>query len=213
MFFRHLVFLILFPCAITHAQTKLPFQKDSYSSRKLQELALKYIGQNVFTTPFTEVVEVLVNDPEARIDTSIAHTDTSKFYLRAYRNKFNPFDAPLDSVKTIFAEVVRREKESKSIMDTVFYLQTVGVAKGKAQVQNLRTAFSRMDKEIRADFNHYRYEKSKNKKDVSGEFLSYYRLGYPKSPVSISWKELTPETGVIVITLIVELLEHPSDRM
>jgi hypothetical protein len=213
MSFRFWGFLLLLSSAFAHAQTTFPSPGSSYISRDLEKLALKYIGQDVFTKPFTEVVETLIKDSGTRIDTSIAHADTSKFYLRAYRNDFNPFNVALDSVKAIFAEIVRRERETGRVTDTLFYLQTVGIVNSEVQVKNLKAAFDKMDKEIRSDFNHYKYDKTKNKNKISGESLSYYRLGYPNAPISIAWKKLTPETGVIAITFLVELMKYPSDRM
>jgi hypothetical protein len=101
------------------------------------------------------VIETLLKDPGTRIETSIAQTDTSKFCLRAYRNTFNPFNLPLDAVKAVFAEIARRERETRRVSDTVVYLQTAGLAKGEIQVKNLSAAFDKTDKEIRADLNHY----------------------------------------------------------
>src|SRR5215204_5318147 len=114
--------------------------------QKLEALSKKYFGHNPFQTGLPKLLDFICQDTAVYVDTVTSHTDTSNFYIRAHHKQFNPFGIGLDSVRIIVAERKRGVLSSKQIIDTVYYLQTEGIAVGQNQVRNLRTAFQRMHK-------------------------------------------------------------------
>jgi hypothetical protein len=148
---------------------------------------------------FTDLVDSVLKEPGIWVDTTINHTDTSKFYLRAYHASFNPFNMSFDSVRTIFAEIVNRERSTKEIIDTVFYLQTQGIVVGKDRLGSLQETFNQPD-----------YRKTKNKKEVTGEILTYYFAQYPMPLLSIAWHKRNENITTLIITFMVRLVKTSS---
>lgn len=210
MWLKNLFLICVFAIALkTNAQNS-PFGTSRYAQNALQQLAKQYFKYNVYELELADVVDTLLQDTEIKIDTTIAHTDTSRLYLRGYHTSFNPFQIQLDSVRTILAEIYSKDRETQIVTDTIFRLQTIGVAKSNNQLENIKACFAKMHKQIKGDFNYFRYSKSKIEKQLTSESYTYYQLPYSQPLLNITWKTKSENETVIAISFDIHLLKTPS---
>ena len=184
--FKKLFFVCV--CAIAlKANAQVPtLGSDHYAQKALKQLAKQYLNHDAYEMEFTDLVDTLLQDTEMKIDTTIAHSDTSGLCIRGYHTSFNPFQIPLDSVRTIFAKIFLKDRQTEKVVDTIFRLQTEGIVKSKDKLQNLKACFSKMHKQINGHFNNFSYHKSKMKKQLTGEAYNYYQLPYSWSLLNIT---------------------------
>ncbi|MGN6165264.1 MAG: hypothetical protein ACTHOF_12055 [Flavisolibacter sp.] len=210
MCLKNLFLICVFAITLkTYAQSS-PFGTSRYAQNALQQLAKQYFKYNVYELELADVVDTLLQDTEIKIDTTIAHTDTSRLYVRGYHTSFNPFQIPLDSVRTIIAEIFSKDPKTEKVVDTIFRLQTVGVAKSKNQLEDIKACFVKMHKQIKGDFNYFSYSKNKIKKQLTSESYTYYQLPYPQPLLNITWKTKSENETVIAITFEIHLLKTSS---
>ncbi|HEY6956101.1 MAG TPA: hypothetical protein VI385_12710 [Flavisolibacter sp.] len=204
---RCFVFFLLVVYSGLYGQT-ITISDTTGQFRKLNTISRKYLGVDL-QSPFDSIIYKVYNNPELAIDTTIAHSDSSAFYVRAYHKTFNPFTIALDSVRLIIAEIRRFDSKTKAAIDTVFYLQTEGIAVGETQIKNIRPKFYSVNKEMESSAWHSNYGKTKVKKELTAESFTYYSPLYRTPIANITWKRISDDKAVIVVTLELHL-QHSS---
>jgi len=196
---RFKIFLVL-ACLCTKTNSQ---SYQSSATTKIREAVSHYLNFDPFATQITDITDSLLTNNEIEIDTVINSSDNSFYYLRGYHKTFNPFNIPLDSVRTIIAEVEQREKRTGRVTDTLLYLQTEGIAVGRENISNLRNCFNKMRKTFEPWFFYNRYEPEKEKNQWKAEAINFWEKGNPFSIVNITWK--MRNDNVATITMSVKL--------
>lgn len=170
----------------------------SLTRSDLTKLGQRFLGFNPSTKDLTTVVDSLLTDEQMTIDTVIGQTDTSQFYLRGYHKGFNPFAAEFDSVRTILAQQVRKHEGEKPALFYIF--QTEGIAVGSEKMNKLPSCFKALDKEIYKSFHVARYNRTKRKKELVGEGVTYYAAGSSSPVLNLTWRKRNESVAVLCIS-------------
>jgi hypothetical protein len=200
MYFKRIVIFVLLLLIARSSYSQFSFYNaDTATTHQyLQQLGKKFLNFTPFTKEFPAVIDSILADTEIRVDTLIIATGTTTFYLRGYHKYFNPFALALDSVRTIISEHVQRNK--KEIIDTIFFLQTEGIAVGQDKINQLQPYFKKLDEEIRTSFHSSYYSKTKKKKEYIGEGIMYYSATSNMPALNITWRKRSDLVAVICIT-------------
>ena len=188
-------FVLACICTKTYSQSY-----QSNVTTNIRKVVSHYLNYDPFSTQITSITDALLTNDEIEVDTVINSSDTSFYYLRGYHKTFNPFGIPLDSVRTIIAEVEQRENRTGRVTDTLMYLQTEGIAVGREQIANLRSSFNKMRKALEPWFFYNRYEPVKEKNQWKAESVNYWVKGNPFSLVNITWKMRNENVATITIS-------------
>jgi hypothetical protein len=212
----YLLFGLVIICIQTYSQINqavapITLPDSTGLFQNLNKISQKYLGLNL-SLPFDVLINEVGHNPEIVVDTAIAHTNYSNFYLRGYHTSFNPFNIPLDSVKLIIAERGSIDTRTKNVVDTSYYLQVVGIAVGQEQVKNLPGKLKSLHKEVNPYFSLSYLRKIKKKRNVVGEDIVYYFFGNPTPLLNITWQKTSDTEALIILTLQLHL-KNSFDRM
>lgn len=206
MFFKQvfIIILTLLTVQCSFCQLKYYNADTATTHRFLQQLGNQFLSFTPSTNSFTKIIDSILADTEIRVDTIIEATDTSRFYLRGYHSYFNPFALELDSVRTILSEQV-----NKKTNDTIYLLQTEGIAVGVDRISKLQPYFKNLDEEIRTSFYSSYYSKTKKKKEYIGEGYTYFSAAFQSPKLNITWRKRNDLVAVICITFFA----HPVNNL
>lgn len=172
-----------------------------FPASEISTLTSRYLGFDIYAKPFSIILSDIEEDPDIRMDTTIAATATSLFYIRAYHKEFNPFKIELDSVRLIIAENVNRSEGRAN--DTVFLFQMEGLITGKEKMDSLPIGFKSMSKQVGRYFDHLLPKRSRKKDILKHEFIAYYKSPLPFPFVTIGWRMQSETRGNIIISFMV----------
>ena len=197
MFFKFLVSLTLvFSFYIVNAQSRIGRRTVPIPVEKISTLTSRYLGFDIYSAPFGELVKGTLEDPEVIIDSLGTGTDTTIFYVRAFHKTFNPFGVSVDSVRLRIYERVLSYQDSK---DTFLRIDIQGLTLGKEKFDSLKYAFDQMSEEVADFLGQSLYYANKRKEARKWERRNFhYGLSGP-ALVSTAWGMIGEGRGNIAI--------------
>src|SRR5215203_6808089 len=125
MFFKTVV-SVLMAFVFSGAIAQAPKKRNNNSSRsdQISILTKRYLGFDVYELPVVEQIRQLLKDSNNHVDNLIPATDSSRLLLGLSRLSFNSFQIPVDSMKLIIYEYVK--KRANGLPDTAIVFQSIG---------------------------------------------------------------------------------------
>jgi hypothetical protein len=146
----------------------------------------------------------LQTDSTLLVDTLIAHNNNSRFYIRGYHKRFNPFGLSLDSVKVIVSEHYMSVPYSKH-KDTILLVQVEGIATGQKRISQLPLFFDQFAKAVQPAFFKTQFFNNSKRKRQPGQAAHFYITETLRPALNATWCVIREDTASLCLTFLMDV--------
>ena len=165
-----------------------------------------YFRTHPFEIRFSSFITSLQEDPWFSTDLIERRTDSSFFFMSGSYKNFNPFHFETKEVRLIIAEGEFVHTDSLQTLDTIIYIQLLGITDTLLSGQQLvKKEYTRFQKKYGTAFWINNNSKNENGAKLVWELTNYFIYPYSISPVTVAWGRIQ-ETAQYVFTITIRCI-------